>query len=263
MTSLLPARLTVGRSHHHQPPDGASCGAGCRRSARPGRARLVAGSRLVHAARAWHPQPRSPGGERRRPPDRPGRLGAAHARRSRPTGTFHAADRVGVTACPAHLPAESLSGLAGVSLTTVRVSQPANSPTGTLTRKMARQPTASTAIPPGTGPAASPMPLMPPHTLSARACAAGSGNWCTISAKEQGSDAAAPSQRGRGGSPVKQRRGSVGSTISREVSSPGCSTRGRAPTEGSAIARRRSSCIRSMLVPAHRAPSLGGLAGRR
>ncbi len=50
----------------------------------------------------------------------------------------------------------------------------AASPTGTLTQKMARQPTALTSTPPRTGPAARLSPITLPQTPIARARRAGS-----------------------------------------------------------------------------------------
>ena len=64
--------------------------------------------------------------------------------------------------------------------------------TGTLIRKIERQPAAATSTPPSTGPSATPAEPMPPHTPSARARARGSGNWCTSRASEHGSSAEAP-----------------------------------------------------------------------
>jgi len=64
--------------------------------------------------------------------------------------------------------------------------------TGTLTRKIERQPATVTRMPPATGPSATPSEPIPPQTPSARARARGSGNWCTNSASEQGSMADAP-----------------------------------------------------------------------
>jgi hypothetical protein len=57
---------------------------------------------------------------------------------------------------------------------------------------MARQSNSAISPPPSTGPSATPSDPIPPQTPSARARAARSGNWCTISDSEQGSNADAP-----------------------------------------------------------------------
>ena len=56
------------------------------------------------------------------------------------------------------------------------VATTASAPTGTLTRKTARQPTASTSMPPSTGPSAMLSPNIAAYTPIARARSAGSTN---------------------------------------------------------------------------------------
>ena len=73
-----------------------------------------------------------------------------------------------------------------------REASAAASPTGTLARKIARQPTDATRMPPTTGPLARPTPDMAPQTASARRRACGSVKVWAIRASEQGINQAAP-----------------------------------------------------------------------
>ena len=80
----------------------------------------------------------------------------------------------------------------GVSSACSMSSHAAASPTGTLAKKMARQPTDATRMPPTTGPLARPTPDTAPQTASARRRACGSGKVWAIKASEQAINQAAP-----------------------------------------------------------------------
>jgi hypothetical protein len=84
------------------------------------------------------------------------------------------------------------AGSGGDSGTYLTRSQPVSTQTGTLTRKIVRQPASAISTPPSTGPSATPSEPMAPQTPSARARAPRSGNRWTISAREQGRSAEAP-----------------------------------------------------------------------
>jgi hypothetical protein len=135
------------------------------------------------------PSPLRSGGER------PGRsAGVRNPGGAGDTGSIRTPTRSPSAAIAATWPARSTRRLdvAIACAATLVVSQSPTSPTGTLTRKMPRQPSKSISIPPTSGPAAMATPPNPAHRPIAPARCAGSGKACLMRPSEHGTSVAAP-----------------------------------------------------------------------